>query len=109
MPTKVIDPPVLVNTVIVAGVADHTIQAFAVWLGQAGGIGYFADSSDVAIPVGPRMDATAGATQLSWSSPQGEPLFEAAEGEDLIWNNGFSAGSINSHVVLCYELVRTTL
>ena len=97
---------VLVNTTLIAAVGGRRIIPMKLWVGQAGGIGFFATTTDPGVIGGPRIDATGGATQLAYASDVG-PLWDLPIGEGLVFNNGFSAGSIASHVCLHYEVEQT--
>lgn len=107
MPSVIVDPAVSVNTTLIAAVAGQRIIPLKLWLGQAGGIGFLATTADAAVIAGPRIDASAGATQLAYASSDGGALWDLAVGVGLVFNNGFSSGSIASHVCLQYEVEQT--
>ncbi len=106
MPTVVVDPAVLVQTTLIPATDGERIVVTALYLGQAGGLGYLARTGDLEVPIGPRIDASNGATQMSWGNGNGT-LFEVPRGEGLVFNNQYSNGSIASHVTLTYEMERT--
>lgn len=101
MPTIVTDPPILINTTLIPAVAGIRIIPVALYIGQAGGIGFLSTTTLPATIVGPRCDASAGATQMAYALESG--LWEMPVGEGLVFNNGFSAGGVPSHICLTYR------
>ncbi len=105
MPTVVLDPPVLVNTTLLAAVAGQRIVPIALYAGQNVGIGFLATIAAPGVPIGPRFDAGAGAMQIAYALASG--LFDIPVGDGLLFNNGFSGAGIASHITLRYFLELT--